>query len=366
MAPPVDDIIARVRALGGPLAPRLADELELALAGEAGHSSTAARRRRRDDALRAIATQLGGISVAARAAAVRRACRHYAIRWQRSDRHRAEMSEQYRGTIDEQFWIAFQAGPVPTSSSQLRQILAGSIGYAAGVCPGDRQHLYRKSPDDDHFIGAAVAMATNSRPSDIIELLATTPTAKRAIAERDATNTLCREGLIAELRQLERQAEERIPKLNADIAAAVSAVRKAEAALNAARAKYTAATATKATFGYTYSSGRDALEAELRQTASPDIEEFVREMLDEFDKTQKTSIVYEEQYLNNEVTGRKIRIIRTTAASIARRMQAILAARMAAQDLAICEPDQSIIPARLQELRDGLPEIEARPTKNLE
>ena len=78
-------------------------------------------------------------------------------------------------------------------------------------------------------------------------------------------------------------------------------------------------------------------------------------MRDDLHKTQKR-IDYVEEHQRNQVTGRAVHQVRNNVASIAARVSAINDAMQMAEALRF-EPDQSIVPARLAELRAGLPEV---------
>jgi hypothetical protein len=95
----------------------------------------AARRRRRDEALVAIAGYFPLASRARRAAEVHRLLRRYAgTRWARTDRFRATTPAAYTGRVDAHLFTALRAGGgAVVSPSRLRQILASrcrSMGSA--------------------------------------------------------------------------------------------------------------------------------------------------------------------------------------------------------------------------------------------
>ena len=60
----------------------------------------------------------------------------------------------------------------------------------------------------------------------------------------------------------------------------------------------------------------------------------------------------------NEVTGAGRTTTVNNLAAVRARVDAIRAAMAAAEELAVGEPDQSRVPAKLQELRAGLPVID--------
>jgi hypothetical protein len=133
------------------------------------------------------------------------------------------------------------------------------------------------------------APQTTEDPGKIIQLLGRSELLKAAIAETAAANTLARRGLIAQVKALEREHEKRVPKLEAALTQALTAVKDAESALAAAQKTSSAALGAKSTASYSYSALRDRLEQQLRQTAHPAIEPFQRELRGELDATRQSS-----------------------------------------------------------------------------
>ncbi len=109
-----------------------------------------------------------------------------------------------------------------------------------------------------------------------------------------------------------------------------------------------------------YGSRLARIEHALRETASPLIAEFCREMRDEHSKTRKTSLTIEHGIVRNPITGRVQRSGGSNASLVVARMRACLAAISAAEELMLI-PDQSGVPAALQKLRDGLPSLSEPP-----
>lgn len=127
------DVCAVAAALNAYLDPRatcrLEEVLELAPIGVGAERwRTAARRERRDDALRDLAERFfPGLSISAQAEALGRLIRRYrATAWPRADRYAAAMPSSYLGTVSQYLFAAFAAGSgtVPASGSHLRKVLA--------------------------------------------------------------------------------------------------------------------------------------------------------------------------------------------------------------------------------------------------
>ena len=70
---------------------------------------------------------------------------------------------------------------------------------------------------------------------NVVDLIASTPLVKQAIAERNAAVALQRKTQIGELRRLEREMEKAYPALTAAIEGAVALVKEADAAALEAR-----------------------------------------------------------------------------------------------------------------------------------
>jgi hypothetical protein len=126
-----------------------------------------------------------------------------------------------------------------------------------------------------------------SDETNVVKLLSGSAVVKAALAEQRAAATLARRGLIAQIKTLERDHEKRRPQLEAALAAAIAAVKQAEVALLAAQKQAAAADGAKSTLSYQYSAQRDRLEQQLRQTAHPALASWVRDMIDELDRTRK-------------------------------------------------------------------------------
>lgn len=173
-----------------------------------------------------------------------------------------------------------------------------------------------------------------------------------------APATTSREQLFAELETLDA-ADGAAFRAHYDVAlpAATVAVRDAEAALQ--RANNTAFNLVNArrTASLDSSVKRAALESQLRETASPTIAAFIREMEDAIEAARKTGqapIVTKER---SPVTGRTTVVrVETNADDIRARTTACRAAALEAGVLELL-PDQDHVAERLAALRAALPAI---------
>ncbi len=79
-------------------------------------------------------------------------------------------------------------------------------------------------------------------------------------------------------------------------------------------------------------------------------------MLDEFDRTHK-AFSFQHQHEHNLVTGRGSTLTLNNLESVQSRLAAVRAAMADAEEMAVAEPDQSLVPGRLQALRNALPAV---------
>jgi hypothetical protein len=318
------------------------------------HWRSAMRRALRDQALRELAHRFfAGLSTARQAAAAHRALRRYeSTRWRRVDRYRAEMPQAYIGTADECLFMALRhgRGRVPLGDSRLREILSRcshgrkSADAIADFIGGDMPYS-----EIDHATDGSMARLT-----DVTAILSQTPAFKAAVAERDAAGVLHRRGLIATIKKLERQAERDFHEQHASIDSAFALLKERETALIAARHALNLANVQRSTASYRYTRERDAIEAELIESANPAIDAFVSEMRDAVDLTRKM-IGYVERIERNEITGKGRHVVISNTEAIKARIAAINTAIERAQELRVTEADQSVVPAQLEKLRAGLP-----------
>jgi hypothetical protein len=163
--------------------------------------------------------------------------------------------------------------------------------------------------------------------------------------------------LISDLRRLEARAAVETPKLAAVEEETAAKLQKAEAATRAAQLMHIKALAARQSFAFDFGREHDRIETELRATASPLIAAFVAEMNAAWDKTRREPLTQETATSDTKsaATGRPETYLKTNAAAVARRLRSIRATILAAEELAISEPDQSTIPAQLGELAAKLP-----------
>jgi hypothetical protein len=98
------------------------------------------------------------------------------------------------------------------------------------------------------------------------------------------------------------------------------------------------------------------LEAQLIETASPEIAIFISDMRDEWEKCFKRFAFHNSTETVNAITGSKADVNVNNKKSVVARQEAIRDAQTEAEAMRL-EPDQSTVSARLQQLRSNLPAI---------
>jgi hypothetical protein len=100
------------------------------------------------------------------------------------------------------------------------------------------------------------------------------------------------------------------------------------------------------------------LEDHLRSTANPLLAEFRTEMLTALEAARKAA-GFATEVERNAITGIGTTRTRNNLTSVQRRIDAVRNAMAAAEEMALAEADQSVVPAKLAELRAALPIIDA-------
>jgi hypothetical protein len=210
--------------------------------------------------------------------------------------------------------------------------------------------------------------------SKLVDALRSSPLARKAVAEHEAATLERRTALVAEIEKLDKNAARELPPLQADVETALAEFNAAQDAMlgnHFDRPKYAQAVAARilargkidvardksVNASLAYSSRRDALERELRESAAPEIKLFKSEMLTAFWATRNKPPEIRPIIISaNPLAGTASRAIASNAASAAARMRAIRAA-MDQADLMALEPDQRGVDVRLEKLRHSLPAI---------
>jgi hypothetical protein len=190
--------------------------------------------------------------------------------------------------------------------------------------------------------------------AEVIDLMAGSEAFRTAQHERDAKLLARRRQLAGELTALDgprgaefREGQSRLDKAIAEQAAAQRAVITAANKLGAVRAECARTSAAHA-------ARHDELEQELRASCHPAIAPFIVDMKSLWDGIRKYRPP--APTVTTTLSGEKIvKGIDVQSVTLAR-ITAIRDAIAAAEDLAL-EPDQAQVPARLEELRRGIPTL---------
>ncbi len=179
----------------------------------------------------------------------------------------------------------------------------------------------------------------------------------REMREEAAAEVLARrKAQAAELHKLERDAVRDFPKLRASLDAAIGELRELEKSLEAARDKYRAAANRVSSVSFERSRARDHLEAQLRETAPPEIDQFIRWARDDWDATAKAASTSLETR-RQKVTGQRRLIGTSNAPSVRVRLEALRTAIAAAEELKLEAIESSSVADRLDKLRAELPPV---------
>jgi hypothetical protein len=158
------------------------------------------------------------------------------------------------------------------------------------------------------------------------------------------------------LAKIESAAEVSFPKLRAAREATIAKARAAEIEWHKACDVAQQAQRDLSSASHTHSTEFQKLEAQLIETASPEIAIFISDMRDEMEKSFKKFAFHNSVETVNVITGRKADVTINNRASVMARQETIRDAQAAAEAMRL-EPDQSTVSARLQELRNNLPAI---------
>jgi hypothetical protein len=141
---------------------------------------------------------------------------------------------------------------------------------------------------------------------------------------------------------MEREIARDLPKLAARVEAAIAEVKQADVTALEARRAFDRAVSAKAEAAYRLTGGIDRLNAQLRETTSPSITAFLSEMHHEWDRALR-GFSFAHEHETSPVTGFHRSISRHNTQSVQARVAAIRSAIQAAEDMALSEPDQSVV-----------------------
>jgi hypothetical protein len=190
----------------------------------------------------------------------------------------------------------------------------------------------------------------------ILDALRGSELVRKAAAEKDTHVLAFRKTAAEKLTKIEAAAEVSFPKLRAAREVTIAKAHAAEIEWRKACDVAQQAQRDLSSASHTHSTEQQKLEAQLIETASPEIAIFLSDMRDEWEKCFKQFAFHSSTETENRITGKKSTITVNNRASVMARQEAIREAQAAAEAMRL-EPDQSTVSARLQKLRNELPAI---------
>ena len=190
----------------------------------------------------------------------------------------------------------------------------------------------------------------------LLASLRQSPEIQKILVDEHAHTVAERKEIITAIAALDAKANRDFVSLDKAVETAVAGGREAEKALRAANDRISKASFAKSAAGIDYSIQRQILAVRLREGVDERIfREFQSEMLDELDKARKQFDVGSVR-VKNRMTGFSEDLVFNNGASVQARVAAIRAAMDEAETLPFAA-DQSLVPARLETLRAGLPKV---------
>jgi vacuolar-type H+-ATPase subunit E/Vma4 len=180
--------------------------------------------------------------------------------------------------------------------------------------------------------------------------------ARKLLAERNKHVFDFRKTAAEKLAKIDAAAEISFPKLRAAREATIAKATAAEIEWRKACDVAQQAQRDLSSASHMHSTELQKLEAQLIETASPEIAIFISDMRDEMEKSYKRFAFHTSTETVSRITGKKDTVTINNRASVTARQTAIRDAQAAAEAMRL-EPDQSTVSARLQELRNNLPAI---------
>jgi hypothetical protein len=200
---------------------------------------------------------------------------------------------------------------------------------------------------------------SGAAPTDdkgILDALRGSELVRKAAAEKDTHVLAFRKTAAEKIAKLEAGADASFLKLRAAREAAIAKATAAELEWRKACDAAQQAQRDLSSASHKFSTEQLRLEAQLIETASPEIALFLSDMRDEWEKCFKQFAFHTSIETVNVITGRKADVTVNNKKSVMARQEAIRDAQAAAEAMRL-EPDQSTVSARLQELRNNLPAI---------
>ncbi len=205
-----------------------------------------------------------------------------------------------------------------------------------------------------HFVARSVQPSKAPPAEVVIDALRDTKIVRDAVAASAAQVLAQRKTLAAELSKIEGDTTA-WEKYTAEIDAARNEVNELNQKLRDAQERLGRAAQARSDSGFSIARRRDEIAATLRETASPLIADFIREMCEAFHETRNSPILSEVASEKSLITGKRHQEpARSNAAAVIIRMHCIRRAIEDAEALMLA-PDQTIVAAELDRLRSALP-----------
>lgn len=194
-------------------------------------------------------------------------------------------------------------------------------------------------------------------PPEVMQALAESDMARDALAARAAGITARRAEVAAALAAEEKASGETFQRNQKAREEGTTAIRAAEKALYDARNRFTVDLGTGLAASHAHRMNIAYMEAELRATASPAIDEFIEWLADEAEKLRHYQVFTHIESKRHALTGEvRTRVVASDGGAVDARREALRAARPQAEALFLVA-DQSGVPAAIARIKATLPEI---------
>ena len=196
----------------------------------------------------------------------------------------------------------------------------------------------------------------NAKPEtqEFIRHLQEAPIGRVLCDEIAKSRLAARQALLTELRAAERAYAEEYPDLDAGIEDAIAKLREAELALQEANDMLRIANGAKSSAVAEFERLNRIFAGQLRETASPEIAKFHAWISDELDAVDRAFESHPGVWKDMLGVRHDYRI--TNGASVNARSKALIAASHALDELTL-EPDDAVVSAEIQKIKDALPAI---------
>jgi hypothetical protein len=185
----------------------------------------------------------------------------------------------------------------------------------------------------------------------LIERFVKSDIGRRLAAEQRAEDLAARATLVDEVASLQRESGRELARLQAEEARAARAVDVARRDFEAASRRHVEAAAGRRRASLRYDVRIDSIRAELRRTADPQIGTFIRAL----DRARTVACrAFTVSTTTHWLTGATM--VETNAAEIQAQCAAITTAQVAADAMQLEALTAEEITARLEELRDSIPD----------